>query len=264
VRRFAAILLALLPLACTGGAAGDDFDEEEVPAPSPPAPLPSGTVTSQPSVPPGAAPPVAVTWHVGFAENVPRSRMQSTFASFVAANNAIWSVSEGQVRIARLKFYDAVAPGRWASQFFSGGTTADTANIDILVFTGSAWDVPASGFVGLGPTDGRTGRLMGILENTSTFVLLHEASHLLFNLSWNPGPLLVDEYRDGVQDAACVMEAERLPQRWCNDANHVGQTSQPHACWRQILSDYPSFKHAGTDTATGLPAAPVAEYNDTP
>lgn len=265
MRRRAALLLALLPLACTGGAAGDDFDEEEVPPPGPsPSPSPSPTVTAEPSVPPGSAPPVGVTWHVGFTENVPRSRMQSLFASFVAGNNAIWNVSEGQVRVARVKFYDAVAPGMKASQFFFGGVTADTSNIDILVFSPAAWDVPATGAVGVRPTEGRTGRLMAIHENAPTFILLHEGSHFLFLLSWNPGPLLVDEYQDGVQDPACVMEAERTPNRWCSDGNHVGQTSQPHSCWRQILFDYPRFKHAGTDTASSLPATPVAEYHDTP
>ncbi|MCK6460863.1 MAG: hypothetical protein L6Q95_13355 [Planctomycetes bacterium] len=265
MRRLLALLLVALPLACTGGAAGDDTDDEEVPPPGPsPSPSPSPTVTAEPSVPMGTAPPVGVTWHVGFTENVPRSRMQSLFASFVAANNAIWNVSEAQVRVARVKFYDAVAPGMQASQFFFGGVTADTSNIDILVFSPAAWDVPATGAVGVRPAEGRAGRLMAIPENVSTFILLHEGSHFLFRLSWNPGPLLVDEYQDGVQDIACVMEAEKTPHRWCSDGNHVGQTSQPHSCWRQILFDYPSLRHAGTDTAPSLPATPVAEYHDTP
>jgi hypothetical protein len=257
------LLLALL-CACTGGKGGDDDEEPGGGPPNPPAPPspPSGSVTAQPTAPQGAAPPIGVTWHVGFTENVSRAQMQGFFASLVAANNGIWNVSEGQVRVDRIRFFDAVAPGVRASQFLFGPGGGNTANIDILVWPAAMWDVPAGGAVGEG--QGRTGRLMVVPANAPTFVLMHEGSHFLFQLTWSVGGLLVDEYQDGVQDSACVMESENLPHRWCSDANHAGQSSQPHACWRQILLDYPLFTYAGHDTAASLPATPVAEYNDTP
>ncbi len=126
------------------------------------------------------------------------------------------------------------------------------------------WNIPASGAVSSQPGMGRNNRIMIIPDNARTFVIIHEAGHFLFQLSWSVGPLLVDEYTDGVQDPACVMESERGPQRWCADSNHVNQQPQPHSCWRQILIDYPLFRHTGADTAPGTPSAPKAEYNDTP
>jgi len=261
VKRLAAILLLFLPLACGGGGSPDDDDESQAPGPVPP---PSGAVTSEPSVPPGTAPPVGVTWHVGITENVSLARMQSLYASLVAANNGIWNISEGQVRVHRIRFYDAVAPGLPASQFVFGSAPVNRSNLDILVWPSATWDVPMTGAVTASAGLGRSGRFMIVPEHASTFIFMHEASHFLFRLSWSVGPMLVDEYQDGVQDIACVMESENAPPRWCNDANHSSQSSQPHACWRQILADYPSFRHAGRDTATTLPAAPIAEYHDTP
>ncbi|MFI5402389.1 MAG: hypothetical protein ACHQ1G_05590, partial [Planctomycetota bacterium] len=216
------------------------------------------------TVPLGTNPPVGVTWNVGITENWSPARMQGLYASLVAANNGIWNISEGQVRIHRIRIYDAVAPGLSASQFVFGGGGANTSNLDVLVWPTTTWDVPMTGAVTVTGGHGRSGRFMVVPENASTFIFMHEASHFLFRLSWNVGPVLGDEYQDGVQDIACVMESERAPSRWCSDTNHSGQNSQPHACWRQILSDYPSFRHAGRDTATALPPAPIAEYFDVP
>ena len=208
--------------------------------------------------------PVGVTFHVGFTENVPRANMQALYALFVAANNALWQISEGQARIDRIKFYDNVAPGTSAQRFVTtNGAGIDTTNIDVMVWT-HQWNIPASGAVSALLGTGRNNRIMMIPANTRTFVLVHEIGHFLFQLSWAPGPLLVDEYQDGVQDPACAMEGENLPWRWCAGHNHVNQGSQPRACWAQILNDYPLFKHTGLDTAPGLPAAPIAEYVDAP
>ena len=273
IRLFLLLALAIGPLACESGdgAQADDNDDPPAqgggngggPGPAPP-PGSGGTTTAQPIVPANATPPVGVTWHVGFTENVPLSRMQSLYATFVAANNMLWNLSEGQVRIDRIRFFDNVAPGLSAQQFVSGFGFANTSNLDLLFWTTSGWDIPASGAVSEQPGQGRAGRLMIAPENVRTFVLAHEASHILFRLTWSPGGLLVDEYRDGVQDRACVMESENLPSRWCSDSNHASQTIQPYACWRQLLLDYRNLRHAGTDTAASLPAAPTAEYNDTP
>jgi len=264
--RLLLVLASLGAAACSGGGkGGGDGDQGSPPAnPVPPPPAPSGSTTTAPTVPQGGAPPVGVTWHVGLTENVPLARMQALFASFVAVNNAIYDLSEGQVRIDRLRFYDNVAPGVSAGQFVFGGGGVNTANLDILVWPAASWDIPAGGAVSEQPGQGRTSRLMIIPENVSTFVLMHEGSHLLFRLTWTPGSLLVDEYADGVQDPACVMESQNLPSRWCSDGNHFAQSSQPHACWRQILLDYPLFAHAGSERAPAPPPAPVAEYNDTP
>jgi len=262
VRRLAAFLLLLLPLACSGGKGGSGGNQQGPPGPTPP---PASTVTGDPTVPALSTPPVGVTWNVGFADNVSIARMQGIQAALVATNNAIWNLSEGQVRIDRIRLRDAVTPGLTASQLLLGTVVPDTSTIDVLVFSPAAWDVP--GLVGAViefPGQGRTGRLMIVPESVSAYILMHEASHLVFKLSWSIADLLVDEYQDGVQDVACVMESENLPHRWCSDANHTAQSSQPHACWRQILDDYHSFHHTGADSAPGLPAAPAVEYNDTP
>ncbi len=218
----------------------------------------------EPTVPQTATPPAGVTWHVGVTENVSLASLQALFASFLAANNSIWNLSEGQVRIHRLRFWDNVAPGLWASQFFFGAGNVDTSNLDVLVFPQNRWDVPVSGAVGAFPGIGRTGRIMVVPMNASTFVLTHEGSHFLFNLSWAPAPMLFDEYVDGVQDPACVMESPNTPARWCSASNHVNQGSQPRACWAQILMDYPNFAHSGADSAAGLPETPLVEYTNAP
>jgi hypothetical protein len=223
-------------------------------------PPPTPTTTALPTVPLGATPPVGLTWHVGITENVSRAAMQNLYASFVAANNAIWNITEGQVRIDKIRFFDNVGSGVTVQAFMM--MPFPTGSLDIVVWPAAMWDVPAGGAVG--EQGGRTGRLMIVPDNVSTFVLTHESGHLLFRLSWPVGSLLVDEYADGVQDPACIMESENLPQRLCSDRNHVNQSSQPYACWRQILLDYPAFSHSGSDTAPRLPPPPTAEYNDVP
>lgn len=217
-------------------------------------------------MPNGATPPVAITLEVGITDNVTRAAMQQLFASFVSVNSALWNITEGQVRIGAVNFRDAVAPGLLASTYiFGNGAGANTAQIDILVWPQAQWDIPFGGAVGEMPGQGRQNRLMVIPDNIRTFVLMHECSHLLFRLTWSVGGLLVDEYNDGVQDDACVMESENLPWRYCADTNHVHQPQvQPHSCWRQILADYPNFRYQGTDMAPSAPPVPVATYNDTP
>ena len=105
---------------------------------------------------------------------------------------------------------------------------------------------------------------MLIPDDASGQTRIHETSHLIWGLSWSGSFGLDDEYLDGVQDTACLMESDNSPVRWCSAANHVNQTSQPHSCWTQILSDYPLLAHGGTDTATTNAWVPVVTYNDTP
>jgi hypothetical protein len=260
-------LLALLLFAlvgCEGGAAGSDEEPLTDPPPSPaPPPATGGTTTSFATVPNSATPPVGVTLHVGFTENVTRARMESMHATWTAASNALWNASEGQVRIDAIVYTENHAPGLATSQFMFGFGSADTSTLDVLVWT-SLWDVPASGAVTAQPGMGRQNRLMVVPASADVFTLLHECSHLVFRLTWAAGPMLADEYSDGQQDAACIMEGPNQPWRWCSDANHVNQSSQPHSCWRQILLDYPNFSHSGADTASAPPAAPTAVYNDAP
>jgi hypothetical protein len=88
--------------------------------------------------------------------------------------------------------------------------------------------------------------------------------HFLFELSWSPAPVLIDEYVDPPTDAACMMELTYTPLRWCSTDNHQTQPGQPHSCWTQILIDYPDFSYQGQDTAPAPPPAPVVEFTDTP
>jgi hypothetical protein len=260
--RLALLLIASLP-ACGGGVAGsDDEPANGNPPPSNNPPPPAGTVSQFAIVPRGATPPVGLTLHVGFTENVPVAAMQAFYATWVAANNSLWQASLGQVRIDRIVFSDNHAPGLAASQYTVGFGNANTSNLDVLVWTG-LWDIPAGGAVGEQPGQGRQNRIMIVPDSAPVFVLLHESSHLVFRLNWQPGSLLADEYNDGIQDQACIMESQAMPWRWCSDANHVNQSVQPHSCWRQILIDYPTFQANGV-AGPILPAAPTAVYNDTP
>lgn len=260
-----AALLALVLAGCGGGVAGSDEDNLADPSPSTPTPptTPSGTVTSFAIVPQSATPPVGVTLHVGFTENVTQAQMQAMHATWTSANTALWNASEGQVRIDAVVYTESLAPGLATSQFVFGFGAVNTATVDVLVWT-NFWDIPASGAVTAQPGMGRQDKLMIVPATADVFTLLHESSHLVFRLTWAPGPMLVDEYSDGTQDAACIMEGPNRPWRWCSDANHVSQSSQPHSCWHQILLDYPNFSHVGTDTAASQPPAPTAVYNDAP
>ncbi|MHC4959428.1 MAG: hypothetical protein ACYTGN_13765 [Planctomycetota bacterium] len=261
------LLLLVLAIGCSRDDKPDDDDDtNNNPGGTPGTPAPPtsgpGTTSSDPTVPRTATPPFGVTWQVAVTENLSQARLDAIYASFVAANNSLWNISEGQVRCAKIVITDNVAPGVSAQQFMFGGGAINASLYDIIIWPASTWDVQASGAVS--DQQGRNGRLMIIPENVSTFVLLHECGHLLFHLTWTPGQLLVDEYRDGVQDTACVMESENTPTRWCSDANHTNQMSQPHACWNQILKDYPNFSYSGADSASGLPAVPEVTYNDAP
>jgi hypothetical protein len=263
------LLLLVLAVGCSRDDKPDDDDDNDNSGgnSSPPTSSPNpgttpGTTSNDPTVPRNATPPFGVTWQVAVTENVSQQRLDAIYASIVAANNSLWNISEGQVRCAKVVITDNVAPGVSAQQFMFGGGAINTSLYDIIIWPSSMWDVQAGGAVS--DQLGRNSRLMIIPENVSTFVLLHECGHLLFHLSWTPGALLVDEYRDGIQDTACVMESENTPHRWCSDANHTHQNSQPHACWNQILQDYPNFSYAGTDSAPNLPATPDVTYNDAP
>ncbi len=264
--RWTVVLALTLSLAGCGSCdeGGDHAPKPSAPpAPPPPPPPGGGSWTTSPTVPTGSVPPIGVTWHIAITENVPLSQMQALYATFVSVNDTIWNISEGQVRVHKFRIWDNVAPGVTASQFMFGAPF-DTSNYDVVAFPGASWNVPMGGAVTTQPGMGRNNRLMIIPTHVSTFVGTHEGGHFLWQLTWSVGALLVDEYNDGVQDAACVMESENTPYRWCSSGNHASQSSQPQSCWSQILADYPAFSHSGTNTAATPAPVPEVEYNDVP
>jgi len=111
---------------------------------------------------------------------------------------------------------------------------------------------------------GHSGRLMLLPDNASGHTQDHEYSHLIWELSWGISFSLEDEYNDGVQDQACIMESDSTPIRWCSKTNHVTQTVQPWSCWEQIIADYPAFTHKDTEKASTAVWLPLVEFHDTP
>ncbi len=215
-------------------------------------PIIRGLAVGDSVVPTSALPPFGLTWFIRFNNNVPLATLQGLVPRVNTLNTRLWNVSEGQIYLARVIISDNVAPGTRAS----GGVPALADGIDAVVFVGTTWDLPGIlGFVQLLPERGREGRAVAVPDNADDNTWIHEGAHLVFRLSWPPGPLLVDEYTDGMQDAACIMEDTYAPLRWCSAGNHVAQASQPRSCWQQILMDYPLFRFTGT--AMGPPPVPT-------
>ncbi|MDJ0976289.1 MAG: hypothetical protein QNJ98_17645 [Planctomycetota bacterium] len=279
-------LLALLPFGC-GGGGGGDYDPStqggtgapvDVPAgpgelpgqPTPPAPggsTPPGTTTSQPRVPRNATPPIGLTWKIGYTENAPLSTLQIIYGKVLSLNSALWNATEGQVYIYEVVITDNVGPGTTTSGWTLNSSTITTTDLDILVWPKSSWDLSGvAGFViwSSPPQFGRTGLIMALPSDASTNTWLHEAGHLIWDLSWSVSFGLEDEYLDGVQDISCVMESTNTPWRFCSAANHTHQTSQPRACWAQILLDYANFTHTDQDKASTSPWTTKVTYNDSP
>ena len=238
------------------------------PPPSGPTePTPPGSTTQYPVVPQGGTPPIGLTFHIGISENVSATRMQQIYAKFVGVNSSIWNISEGQVYIYKLVISDNVAPGTKPTQWEANPNLFDTSDLDIVVYPASSWNIfPTLGVVwfSYGAVFGRVGRLMLIPEDVSDLTLDHEVSHLIWQLTWTPIVTLEDEYLDGVQDAACLMESNNTPIRWCSAGNHVAQSIIPHSCWTQILLDYSAFTHSGNDYASTGAWVPKVTYKDAP
>ncbi|MBI2931023.1 MAG: hypothetical protein HYY16_05180 [Planctomycetes bacterium] len=208
-------------------------------------------------VDPALRPPVGLTWYVRFNENVSSTVMTTWYSQLAGLSADLWNVSEGQVYLTHVVISDNHAAGARASQAYPASATAS----DMIVYSDTNWDIaPVLGFVTW--VFGREGRFISIPETTAPETLIHEAAHLVFRLSWPSAPMLEDEYSDGQQDDACIMEGTFTPLRWCAADNHVEQTSQPTSCWQQILADHPWFTYAGTNTTTApLPPMTVLYYN---
>jgi hypothetical protein len=225
---------------------------------------PQNGVTSASFVASHAVPPVGLTWHVAFNENVSEGSLDNWYSKFIRVSANLWSVTEGQLYISKVILTDDVKKDYVASRMFSFDVPSPVNQYDVMIFSNGSWDVGAAGFVIIGGGLGRMGRMIGVPEGASDLTNIHEAAHMVFKLTWSKGPLLVDEYADGMQDAACIMELTWSPLKWCGDVNHVDQSSQPHACWTQVLSDYPNFTYNGIDEAPSPPPMTDVEYNDTP
>ena len=234
--------------------------------PPPSQPTPPGRTTTQPIVPKLTPPPIGLTWHVGLAENESKAQMQAVYSTLLGVNSALWNLTEGQVYIYKFVISDNVAPGTTPSQWEANQALFDTSKLDVVIWQPKSWDIPGTAGVvwrAVGTGFGRAGRLMLVPSDASADTLNHEASHLIWNLSW-AGWTLDDEYVDGVQDVACLMESSASPVRWCASSNHVAQSSQPHSCWTQLLSDYTGFSHTGTDKASTSAWVSLVTYIDTP
>ena len=216
----------------------------------------SENTTDDAIIPYSMTPPVGLTWYVAINNNVPLSTMQTWANKLASTSLDLWNISEEQVYLHRVVFTDNVAPGTNASTYYQSGT------YDMMIFTGNTWDLAWGGYVQ--EYNGRQGHFCAVPESSSWFTNLHEASHMVFWLRWGLGTLLVDEYADGTQDDACVMDLGFSSIRWCGADNHVEQGSQPHSCWDQITNDYSNWTYQGTNVAQRNVPTTTFEYNNTP
>ena len=209
--------------------------------------------------PKGSSPPVVVTFNIAFAENVPMPALQAMATKFETVNESLWSVTEGQIRIGRIRITDNAHPGSKSDSYNDLNLSAQ----DIVVWAPANFNGPGIAYVLVGA--GRYGRFMGIPSSIANTTLMHELGHFLFELSWAVAPVLVDEYAEKPDDLACMMELTYTPLQWCSPGNHESQPGQPHSCWTQILIDYPDFRYMNQNVASPpTPPAPIVEYTDIP
>lgn len=230
---------------------GHDDDDGVVQAPPPP------EVSFAPA---GSAPPVVVTLNIGIAENRPMADLTAVYQKFVTVNQSLWNVTEGQVRIGRVRIRDNSNPGTQSQDY--NNQNFDDSTVDVVVWQPGDFNGPGIAFVSI--PQGRNGRFIGLQSNSANNTILHELGHFLFVLSWAPGPLLIDEYASSPDDTGCIMELSYIPLRWCYTDNHLSQSSQPHSCWTQIRTDYPAFSYANLNTTPFPPPDPEVEYTDVP
>jgi len=241
---------------------------------APAMPTANPTILDEPSVPTGSSPPAGLVWNIGFTENVSLADMQVQYGKFVQLSQDLWNITEGQVSLSKVRFFDTVAPGAVASS----SASLRVPSLDVVIYTREKWDVdPIAGevlFFSPPGTLGRTDRRIDVPDDAHRLTLLHEGSHFAWKLTWtgnNLPPGLDDEYNYSPSDSACVMDLMFVPVRWCSGGalpapNHTtkngGQGAQ--SCWEQIKKDYPGFNFNGVSSTTS-PTPPVAvEFNDTP
>jgi len=242
-----AIAVAATP-SCRKSSGGDDDD-------SPPSVNPGGPESYAVK---GSTPPVVVTLNIAFAENVALSVLQAFAAKIETANDSLWNVTEGQIRIGRIRLSDNAHPGSTSDDYAQLNLTGN----DIVVWSPGAFNGPGIAYVLVG--SGRFGRFMGVPSNIANTTFLHEMGHFLYDLTWSIAPVLIDEYDEQPTDSACLMELAYSPLRLCFTDNHVTQPGQPHSCWSQILIDYPDFDYMQQNVAPNPAPAVMVEYTDTP
>jgi hypothetical protein len=270
MRSFRAILI--LGVAAALPACGSPGGQHEaLPATTSSAPV---SETDAPSVPVGSSPPMGLVWNVGFTENVPLSAMQAQLPKFIQLSQDLWTITEGQVFLSRVRFTDNVAPGAEAS----ASESLRVPNLDVVIYAAARWNVaPVTGealFFSPSGTLGRTNRRIDVPDNAARLTLIHEGSHFAWQLSWTGNhlpPGLDDEYVYSPDDPACVMDLMFLPLRWCSGGslpspNHVTKNGGQGAesCWEQIRKDYPAFSYSGTNTTPSATPPLAVEFNDTP
>jgi hypothetical protein len=254
--------VALLTPAC-----GKSPSESKMAGPPP-------QTSAEPSVQSGSSPPVGLIWNVGFTENVTLADMQNQFQKFIQLSQDLWNVTEGQVFLSKVRFFDAAAPGALASK----SDSLHVPNLDVVIYASAKWDIlPVAGqviFFSPPGTLGRTDRRIDVPDDARRLTLVHEGSHFAWKLTWTGNglpPGLDDEYNFNPPDPACIMDLEFTPLRWCSGgslpaADHVTKNGGQGAtsCWEQILKDYPAFTFGGTSTtSSALPPLSV-EFNDQP
>jgi len=263
VRAAMMLVLALLAPACRKSSSEHKSPQQ----------VPPQTVLES-IVPPGSSPPVSLIWNVGFAENVTQAEMEDMYRRFLQLSQDLWSVTEGQVCLSKIRFFDNVAPG--ASP--SASENLRVPNLDAVIYAAANWDVaPVTGqvlFFSPPGTLGRTDRRIDIPDDVGRLTLLHEGSHFVWRLTWSGNhlpPGLDDEYNYDPSDPACIMDLMFSPLRWCSGGtlpapNHVTKDGGQGAtsCWEQIRKDYPAFTFNGS-SRTSAPLPPLAvEYTNEP
>ena len=244
-------MLLLAAVASLVSCKKDDHDDDD----SPPMVAPGGPESFAPT---GSSPPVIVTFNIAFAENVDLGVMEAFASKIETANESLWNVTEGQIRIGKIRVTDNAHPGSKSGDYNDLNLTAN----DIVVWDPGAFNGPGIAFVLVSSDSGRYGRFMGVPSTVANTTLLHELGHFLFQLTWAPAPVLIDEYEKPPTDSACLMELAYSPLRFCFTDNHLSQPGQPHSCWTQILADYPAFSYANTNVAPSPPPAPITEFTD--
>src|SRR5262245_59266617 len=100
--------------------------------------------------------------------------MEAQYAKFVQLSRDLWALSEGQVCLSKVRFFDNVAPGALASASESLHVPA----LDAVIYPTANWDVrPVTGeviFFSPSGTLGRTNRRIDVPDDANRFTLLHE------------------------------------------------------------------------------------------
>jgi hypothetical protein len=102
--------------------------------------------------------------------------MEAQYAKFVQLSQDLWALTEGQVCLSKVVFFDNVAPGAVAS----ASEALHVPALDVVIYPTAKWDVrPLRGGDLLLPagTLGRTNRRIDVPDDANRSTLIHEGSH---------------------------------------------------------------------------------------